>query len=160
LEAGDTVEDKRFDDLSRAVAAMSSRRLVLRGIIGGAIASLAGSFGIRGAAAATKRGPGEICRKPGDCDPALDCIPDSTGRSRCGCGAGTTLCNGVCCNTFCYGGVQCMDSSVDPACFDACVSYYTYHLNNTFNYNFNQTASFKTQAEIEQYCAFRACAAR
>jgi hypothetical protein len=58
------MEDKRFDDLSRTIASMSSRRSVLRGIVGGAVAGVVGAFSIR-EAEAKKRHP--LPNVTGDC---------------------------------------------------------------------------------------------
>lgn len=143
------MEGKRFDDLSRAVAGMSSRRNVLRGIIGGAIASVVGGIGLRGAEAAqVKRGLGDICRKPGDCASNV-CTPDGTGRSRCACATGSALCNGACCQTYCDPQAGCVDPFVNIACFDQCESDICFGMNNYFNYNFN------SGRPCEQFCADR-----
>lgn len=140
------MDGKRFDDLSRAVASISSRRRVLRGLVGGALASV---IGVRGAdAAAYKRGLGQICRKPGDCESNV-CTPDGTGRSRCDCPASSTICNGACCQTYCDAQLGCMDSTVSIPCFDQCESNICFGLNNYYNLSFN--AGFP----CEQYCAYQ-----
>jgi hypothetical protein len=75
------MDGSRFDALTRAAAAAPSRRALLGAALGGLAATLVG----RGAEAAVLRGPGEICRKPGDCATGLCNPPDRTGRQYCGC---------------------------------------------------------------------------
>jgi hypothetical protein len=152
---GERVEDKRFDDLSRSVAAMSSRRSVLRGIIGGAVASLIGTISLRGSASARNRPSGAVCRKDRDCAEGLACIgPDATGRSRC-CGGSSTACGTTCFKTYCDPDAGCQDGNVHPACYDWCVANYCYGTNQNFNYNFNY--SFNNQPSCEAFCAYEMC---
>jgi hypothetical protein len=143
------VEGKRFDDLSRAIAGMSSRRRVLRGLVGGAIAGLAGGIGLRGAdAAAVKRPGGAICRKPGDCESNV-CLPDGTGRSRCGCGSNNSYCNGACCQTYCDPQYGCMDNIISPQCYEQCENNICFGMNNYYNYSFNESYP------CEAFCAYQ-----
>lgn len=126
---------------------MSSRRRVLRGLIGGAVAGIASSIGLRGAdAAAVKRPLGAICRKNGDCASDV-CLQAEAGRNRCSCAEGDTACNGACCQTYCDAQIGCMDSLVSIPCFDQCEYNICLGMNNYFNYTFNQTYP------CELYCA-------
>lgn len=149
------MESKRFDDLSKAVATMASRRRVLRGIAGGVIASVTGLIGSRGADAARKRALGEICRKPGDCDASLTCVPADYGRNRC-CQAEGNWCNGACCQTLCDGDLGCADAVTNVECYHECVDGLCFHLNNGFNYTVNY--SFNNELQCERFCAFEYCA--
>jgi hypothetical protein len=101
------VDQHRFDDLTKRFSAPASRRSLLGGVI--AIAAAAFGFGRDASAAATKRKPGEICRKAGECEAGSDCVPDITGRSRCSCPGGLTLC-----------GFQCVDTTADEHNCGAC----------------------------------------
>ena len=141
------MEGKRFDELSRAVAGMASRRGVLRGIVGGMIAGIAGGARLRSAdAAQVKRKAGEICRKPSECESNL-CVADATGRGRCGCAAGSTTCNGGCCQTYCDPQFGCFDDAVDIPCFDQCEQQLCFGSNGTFNGSFNGAGS------CQEFCA-------
>lgn len=140
------MESKRFDELSKAVASMSSRRHVVKGIAAGVVASAAGIFG-RGAtdAAARKRRFDEICRKPGDCEEGLLCTPAGHGRDRC-CTAEGNVCGGHCCQTVCFDGVHCADGFVDVNCYRSCV--------DARCPGFNQGVQFNgTLQECEFFCA-------
>jgi hypothetical protein len=75
------MDGSRFDALTRAAASTPSRRKLLGAALGGLAAAVLGDR----AEAAVKRGPGEICRKPGDCASGLCNAPDRTGRQYCGC---------------------------------------------------------------------------
>lgn len=152
------MDDKRFDDLSRAVASMASRRSVLKGLVGGAVASLIGAVGLGDAAAAgRKRGPGVVCRKQSECADGLTCAADGTdGRSRCTCPAGTyacrgqcistgfccsngdckpgdACCGGTCCDTYCSPDKICGDSDIDSGCYHDCVDFVCLNMNHSFN---------------------------
>jgi hypothetical protein len=141
------LEGKRFDDLSRAVAGMASRRGVVRGIVGGAIAGLIGGIGLRDAEAGrVKRAPGDICRKPDDCESNV-CEPDGSGRSRCACTTGSVLCNGACCQTLCDTQMGCLDPFVHISCYESCEANICFGTNNYFNFNYTNTG------ECQQLCA-------
>src|SRR3954464_2788638 len=75
------MDGSRFDSLTRAAASAPTRRAFLGAALGGLTTAIFG----RGAEAAVKRGPGEICRKNGDCAAGLCNPPDRTGRRYCGC---------------------------------------------------------------------------
>lgn len=57
--------ERGFDDAARALAGAGSRRGLLRGLIGGALAAGLSVFGARRAAAGTRPGPGAACFKKG-----------------------------------------------------------------------------------------------
>ena len=88
------MDQHRFDDLTRKLAAPASRRALLRSTV----VAAAAAFGVRSAtqAATSKRGPGEICRKQAECMTGTTCTPDGSGRSRCACNSGTKPLAGSC----------------------------------------------------------------
>ena len=112
------MDDRRFDDLAKTLAAVRSRRGILRalGLVlgGGAVATigLGGGDGSATVAPPTPTFPpgcrpgGSICRKAGECCSGA-CTPDATGRGRCGCEANTTPCGVACCTPgqLCVNGV-------------------------------------------------------
>lgn len=141
------MDGNRFDELSRVVAGAASRRGVLRGIAAGMIAGIASGTRLRGAdARRSLRGTGELCRKPGECESNV-CVTDATGRGRCGCPSGSSVCNGSCCQTFCHPEFGCVDSFVNVQCFDDCEQAVCFGVNNSFNYTFN------SGYPCEQFCA-------
>jgi len=74
------MDGTRFDDLTRALGAGTSRRRVLRSLAGGAVASLAGVWGARGAEA---RGIDEACFADGECDSGICSRPRGRRRGKC-----------------------------------------------------------------------------
>jgi hypothetical protein len=155
---GSGMESKRFDDLSKAVANISSRRHVLKGLVAGAVAGVVGVIANRGAdAAQTRRAYNEICRKPGDCADGLTCVPSGHGRSRC-CLINGTACNDACCDTLCTNEYGCADADTNPTCYHRCVNSLCFHMNNNFNGTLNQ--SFNNDLQCELYCAYSVCGAR
>jgi hypothetical protein len=88
------MDDRRFDELTRTLAGVSSRRSVLKALSGGALAAAGTLIGVNRAGAC--RPVTSICRKNGDCC-SNNCGPrDITGRQRCACPSGQTLCDGAC----------------------------------------------------------------
>lgn len=151
------MEGKRFDELSKAIAAMASRRSVVKGLVAGVTAGVGGVLRAAGIdAAARKRGLNEICRKPGDCADGLSCTVAEYGRKRCTCAGGESqVCDGICCQTLCTDAYGCADGETDPACYQECVADLCYGFNQTFNYNFNY--QFNNQEQCEIYCAYETC---
>jgi hypothetical protein len=79
------MEDQRFDKLAKSIAS-GSRRSFLSSVVAAALGTAFGAAGWRAAdAAQILRGPGEICRKPGDCANGFCRPADRTGRRYCGC---------------------------------------------------------------------------
>lgn len=80
------MEGSRFDDLSKAVARVRTRRGLLRVLavaVGGVVVGATGLS--RSDAAVTCRHGGGVCRKGADCCSGA-CLPsDQTGRRRCSC---------------------------------------------------------------------------
>ncbi len=143
------MENKRFDELAKSVASMASRRRVLRGVLGSAVAGVAGAIGLRGVdAAQVRRGLNQICRKDGDCQEGMTCEFGRTGRGKC-CVAGSNICNNSCCQTFCDPKSGCTDGFVSPSCYHDCLNTYCYSTN--FNYTFNNGSS------CEEFCAYNIC---
>jgi hypothetical protein len=143
------MESKRFDELSKAIATMASRRKVLRGIVAGVAAATAGVVS-RGVAEAGSRGPGQICRKTGDCLAGLTCDPVGYGRSRCSCPEGQSGCGSTCCTTFCSPDQVCYDDQIDPVCYADCVNEYCYGTNSSSFF-------INGQYTCEEFCAFFIC---
>jgi hypothetical protein len=143
------MESKRFDDLSKAIATVASRRKILRGVVAGVAAAAAGAVGLSTAEAGS-RGPGQICRKTGDCQPGLTCEPAGYGRSRCSCFAGTSPCGNTCCTTYCSPDLVCYDNQVDAECYAMCVSELCFGTNAT-------TYFINGSGTCEEMCAFIYC---
>ena len=78
------MDDQRFDNLTRRLASTSSRRTIL----GGAMAALAGAFGVRAAASAqvSQAYCGNVSCKsnPGKCKDGCVCCVYGNGNARCG----------------------------------------------------------------------------
>lgn len=89
------MDGTRFDRIARQFAASTSRRSLLTAALGGA-AGVAGALLQHRAEAAVLRGPGEICRKNGDCASNFCGPADRTGRRRCACSEGQVACDGAC----------------------------------------------------------------
>ena len=99
------MDGERFDRMARAFAAGSSRRRLLRaspGIVGAL--GLARHATVDVVAGPVLRGPGEICRKDGECVSGTTCKANASGRKVCACAAGTEACGkgcipaGACCD--------------------------------------------------------------
>ena len=89
------MDDRKFDELTRSLAGVASRRSVLKALSGGALAAAGTLLGV-GKAAAACRPANAICRKNEDCC-STTCLPAGAGRSRCAaCPTGATLCDGAC----------------------------------------------------------------
>lgn len=127
---------------------MASRRHVLKGIAAGIAAAAAGAVG-RDEVLAGNRGPGQICRKTGDCLAGLTCDPAEFGRKRCSCAEGTA-CGGVCCNTYCDPEAGCTDEFVDAECYTDCVNEICFGVNST---SYRVNGSYSCAA----ICAYQYC---
>lgn len=70
------MDDRRFDDVSRALAAGASRRQTLKALLGGSAAGLAVLLGRREAAAGPNRGVSRsaCCTVGPRCRPGLECF--------------------------------------------------------------------------------------
>ena len=80
------MDDRRFDQLTRAVGAGASRRGVLKALLGGAAGALAGALRGSSADAAFRcRANGVTCLKNADCCSAMCGSKDASGRRYCGC---------------------------------------------------------------------------
>ncbi len=140
------MDDRRFDQLSRALASGRSRRHVLKGLLGIGAATLTGEFALDSADAARRSSPtptptscpgtqiwtGSACACPTGqsvCGPACCDTPEACCDGAC-CDAGTVcigeetccpaeaMCGGVCClNGTCLGG-SCCDAAF--VCGETC----------------------------------------
>lgn len=96
------MDGARFDRVAKTVASSVSRRSLLKTLAGAATAALIGTANATGARAATKRAPGELCRKDGECASGFCGARDATGRQRClcqsanDCGPGKACTSGTC----------------------------------------------------------------
>jgi hypothetical protein len=108
--------------------AATSRRSLLRAGAGAALGAALGGLRLGDARAAVLRGPGEICRKDGDCAAGV-CLPkDASGRRRCGC-ADVSDCaapvdGGVCLTVACEQGACVTTVNTDAVCgqLDLCTT--------------------------------------
>lgn len=122
------MDEQRFDHLARTFAQSSSRRSVLKGILGGAAGGVLALLGQGGAAAAPggngngngNGGGGGTSKKP-DCCPAsaprlcdTQCVDVDTDPNNCG-GCGQTCASGVCANGVC--GTGCRPGTTQ-SCYD------------------------------------------
>lgn len=90
------MDGQRFDDWARRLATATSRRGILRSLLGGAAAGTLSLVGGRSAEAANCRAAGRACREHANCC-SHRCGPkDSSGRRRCECVAPTVACHGKC----------------------------------------------------------------
>ena len=122
------IDGQRFDDLARALAANASRRRVLRGAVGGVLASLVDGVG-RGRAGVEPGTPfGRVCRSGNVCaTPGAACRCYGNGHCRCLCPAGAAFVGGACrcpdgevsCGRACAG-ADC-DANAD-CCSGVCVA--------------------------------------
>jgi hypothetical protein len=102
------VEPHRFDAFTRALAGNSSRRSVLKGLLGGAAAGVAGLAGVAGASAAPggNGNAGGGSKKPDCCPTTLPrlcgntCTDPQSDPNNCG-ACGTVCASGVCTNGAC-----------------------------------------------------------
>ena len=121
------MEDRRFDELTRTLAALTNRRQVLRrlaGATGGGFLALVG-IGV-GEARHRRCGLGRRCRRDEQCASGF-CDEDTR---TCACPTGTTACHGACvdltsdpdncgaCDRLCESGAcqngECVDSCAPP----------------------------------------------
>lgn len=89
------MDEIRFDELTRQLGRGISRRTVLSGLAGSALGAVLGLGGSRDASAACRKG-GAVCRKDGDCCTGVCGEIDASGRGRCQCEPGLTLCGTQC----------------------------------------------------------------
>ena len=88
------MDGDRFDRFVRDLAGGTTRRSLLRGVASAVASTLV--VGQGASAAESRRGPGEVCRKNGDCISGSTCETSTTGRQRCTCGAGLKPCGRRC----------------------------------------------------------------
>jgi hypothetical protein len=117
------MDERRFDELTKAlVAAKPSRRVALRRLAGGALATVFGSVALKGAAARRvgieAKSCGQVCDINSDCnvglqwgEASLECfaIPDTRGKcdNNGDCGSRNETCNnGKCVNTVAPSGCK------------------------------------------------------
>lgn len=96
------MDGPRFDRWTRALASGSSRRRLLQGVTGGALAALLAHLGLEEASAACVKVGQRGCRGPQNktCCPGATCQGGSKRRvGRCACKAGLTKCGTTCVNT-------------------------------------------------------------
>jgi hypothetical protein len=121
------MQDRRFDDLTRGLAASSTRRQALKALGGGAAGALLSVFGLRSAAAKPKA-PDK--KKPDCCPKAAPtlcgrtCVDVATDPSHCGgCGAacipGGTCSDGACIAPPCVTSADCIQPA-DPCQASVC----------------------------------------
>lgn len=118
------MDDKRFNELVKALASGQSRRGVVKGLAAGLVGGAVGLVRRGGAdAARSSRGAGRTCREDANCGVYGHCIPDPiTGRKRCVC--------------------------VNPVCQSRCEDY-CYGFNRTSPYQFNQCIPFRTNQTLD-----------
>lgn len=88
------MDAERFDRIIKSFANGRTRRALLKSTA--AAVAVAVGAGERARAAQVLRGPGQICRKNGDCVSGATCVATSTGRSVCTCGSGLRACGNRC----------------------------------------------------------------
>ena len=90
------MDEVTFDKLTRDLATATSRRRLLRGLVGGVLGGLSGAVGRAGAASC--REAGRLCNQGADCCAGFcdTSNPDPKRRNRCTCPAGTFECRGGC----------------------------------------------------------------
>jgi hypothetical protein len=96
------MDSSRFDEFTKIAAFGSSRRRIIKTVLGMGVAGLLGKSTLDETAAATLRPAGATCRKPGDCASGVCGPRDSTGRQRCSCVVvadcgGSGICTGGVC---------------------------------------------------------------
>lgn len=91
------MDGERFDELVKRWGAGSSRRGLLKTIMGAGIGGALAAAGVGDAAAARRcRSLGNVCSRNGDCCSAACAPASTTGRRLCACGDGLKPCNGGC----------------------------------------------------------------
>lgn len=105
------MDGNRFDEFTKALANLRSRRAVLRklGLVTGAAVVTAIGLDESGVAAATCRPGGSVCRKHGDCCSGTCKPKDATGRKYCAAAAACTEPDDTAC---------CPSCQVSPICCD------------------------------------------
>lgn len=103
------MDDQRFDAFVRGLAGASSRRQVLRGLLG--LGGLAAASTLRSAEAARRPSPTPTpVRCPGEQIPGSGGCVCPAGKAKCGpdcCPAGAQCCDNACCYGICYGEELC-----------------------------------------------------
>ncbi len=109
-----------FDDLTRALAEGTTRRRVLRGLAGGALAGAAALLERSPVTADGCKGEGKACKKDEQCCSGLVCIPptgaQATAKSESTCQPPPPTCGGFgqpCCDSAaCDAGLTCRPADV------------------------------------------------
>lgn len=108
------MDGQRFDDLTRALGAGTSRRTLLKGIAGGALATLTSLLDPTSSLATHTgcRHHGKPCRRDRQC-----CSKKCSRRGKCVCPGGTTKCGGTACvastETCCTTPADCPGTDID-----------------------------------------------
>jgi hypothetical protein len=118
------MDDRRFDNMVRALARHRSRRGLVGGLLGGGAALLASHLRLPSAAAHHRYVPqGEWCVDADQCDPWLDCAwsgHGSAGGACCAWTGGSCDDDFDCCRTLqCFGGT-CADFASAPGFGELC----------------------------------------
>jgi hypothetical protein len=118
------MDDRRFDNVVRALARHRSRRGLVGGLLGGGAALLASYLRFPGAAAHHRYVPqGEWCVDADQCDPWLDCAWNGFGSAGTSCcayvGGGCADDLGCCGPASCFGGT-CADLASAPGFGELC----------------------------------------
>ncbi|MEA2597212.1 MAG: hypothetical protein QOF01_3681 [Thermomicrobiales bacterium] len=90
------MDGRRFDDISKALAAGTSRRSVLARLVAGVAGGVLGAGSIAAGEAASKRGPGRTCRETANCVAGAKCVKGDRGRKVCSCVDGREACRDQC----------------------------------------------------------------
>ncbi len=106
------MDGNRFDALTRSLSNETSRRRVLKGLLGGAAGGALSLAGLRRAGATHGRPAGATCIRNEHCASGL-CDPQTR---RCTCPGGTTACGGTCVSTACPAGATLSNASCQCVC--------------------------------------------
>jgi hypothetical protein len=117
------MDDRRFDNVIRALARHRSRRGLVRGLLAGGAALLASHLRQPGAAARHTRAQGKFCLDDDQCDPWLTCAWNGFGSAGAACcapiGGGCDDDFGCCGTASCFGGT-CADFASAPGFGELC----------------------------------------
>ena len=118
------MDDRRFDNVARALARHRSRRGLVGGLLGGGAALLASYLRLPGAAARHRHVPqGDWCIDADQCDPWLDCAWNGFGSAGAACcayvGGGCADDFGCCGSASCFGGT-CAEFASAPVHGELC----------------------------------------
>ncbi len=109
---GRRMDGTHFDDWTRMLAAGTSRRRVLKGLLGGAGAGALSHLGLRRAGASHGRPPGATCLQNEHCASGLCDLQTR----RCTCPGSTTARGGQCVSTACPAGTTLSGSTCQCVC--------------------------------------------